>query len=228
MRQRIVNHVTDLSLRARLFLPALTLMLFLLLLWLAGMLSAPAPTGRPFDWQADRPPALMMADSRRYAADWQKLRNKPYETMGDFLADRIEANRESAYEFSTENGAGASGWQAGLLDGGLTGSDGRPLTASPDNVVRRWSKNHLCPLKGWGKHTEQVRALVVGGLGECSAMARFAARSPLISAFGPTWGGLILGLVLIATMLTGYLACWVGFNRKIYNSLYLSRVFRPT
>lgn len=193
--------------------------LLAILLALAGAFGAPELRGPAFDWADSKPAALTVADGAAYARDWERLEDTPYPAMSDYLADQLQANRASAAEALAEGS-----WQGGALDVSGLRLKGQPIDGDPDNVVRRWTRDHLCPVQGWGGSAEAIRALVARGVGECTFGQRWQARAWAFAGGSATLGWFWLSLAFFA-----FLGCLALFGviiliRRPYGWLYKSRV----
>lgn len=185
-------------------------------LFLLGAFWVPVSDSRHFGWQAQEVLALEAANTRSvYRAKWQALPQRDYPGMGDYLADQLDVRRSNPADLST----------SGPLEGDLTTEKGAALAADPENPIRQWTQEYLCTVKGWGRHTEQIRALVIAGVGECSLGQRLKARSFVLSPGNPPWDILLLTFLFSALALLSFVTAWLMFHVSIYNWLYRSRVF---
>lgn len=194
--------------------------LALVLLWsgflfLLGAFWAPVSDEGNFGWQAKDVAALNAANTRSdYRARWQALPQRDYPGMGDYLADQLDVRRSNPADLSTSSS----------LEGELTNEKGVPLAGGADNPIRQWSDEYLCTVQGWGRHAEQIRALVIAGVGECSLGQRLKARSFVLSPGNPPWDVLILAFLFVALALLSFVTAWLAIHVSIYNWLYRSRV----
>ena len=219
LRESIVTLVAG---RNRWTLPGgIGLLTFLLVILavLTGLVGGPDLRGPAFDWADSKPAALAAADGAAYARDWERLEDTPYPAMSDYLADQLQANRASAAD------ALATGsWQGSALDVAGLRLQGKPIDGDPDNVVRRWTRDHLCPVQGWGGSAEAIRALVARGLGECTLIERWQAGAWAFAGGNVTLGWVWLGLAFFAFLLCLALFGVIILIRRPYGWLYQSRV----
>ncbi|MDY7098766.1 MAG: hypothetical protein SXU28_11560 [Pseudomonadota bacterium] len=188
------------------------------------------------------PTALRNSDSPSYE-QWVG----PPSVMSDFIKDQVNENLRLATDdtsfegksFSdalrftelgdvaaqeTEGGNGAVEPQGGAGEG----QDPAPLgpLAASTAALDKWTQDYWCQRRGWGVawHDEIVRPLVARGVGDCSTLERFYARSPLISGLGAVWG---VGLFILLWLFAGvsvflFAAQWL--LREAYRMSYRSAV----
>lgn len=184
-------------------------------LYLLGAFWVPVSDKGHFGWQADDVAALDVANTRSdYRARWQALPQRDYPGMGDYLADQLDVRRSNPDDLSTSSS----------LEGDLKTEKGAPLAGGADNPIRQWTEEYLCTVKGWGRHTEQIRALVIAGVGECSLGQRLKARSFVLSPGNPPWDVLLLTLLFVGLALLSFVTAWLAIHVSFYNWLYRSRV----
>jgi len=95
-----------------------------------------------------------------------------------------------------------------------------------DVTQRAWIDAYVCELRGWRDQRRVLRKLVLDGYGECSWLARFAIRSPVVySDAGGVFGWMLA--ILPWVLLIFVLGAWAMLMlvRRAYDWLYASKVF---
>lgn len=95
-----------------------------------------------------------------------------------------------------------------------------------------WQERYVCDLEGWGDYRGVIRKAAMNGYGQCSAISKFAMRSPLIDSMQNSlgwWGGALVGLLLWAAFAALVVASilyalWYSKTRAAYGWLYHSGV----
>ena len=230
-------------------LPSLALIFGLAALWGSGLFGKPdvATAEIRESYVETIPGALKAADGNTYA-QW----TGPPQAMSDFIRDQItrdlrQATDEvdfqgkafsAALEFTDMaiEDASAGTVQAGANNGATSSADAaeEPATApvSPlENsklALDRWTKDYWCSRRSWGPAWSRdiVLPLVSRGVGGCTSLEQFYARSPLISGLGVG-----LGVFLFALFCLFAIASLFGFGaqlllREAYRMSYRSAVIR--
>ena len=216
MRKFILTIIPNISGKLRGCLAVALGLLWVGFLYLLGVFWVPVSDRGQFGWQTKGVTALEAANTQSvYQAKWQALPQRGYPGMGDYLADQLNVRRSNPADLPT----------SGPLEGDLATEKGAKLAADPENPIRQWTQEYLCNVKGWGPHTEQIRALVIAGVGECSLIQRLKARSFVLSPLNPPWDILLLTFLVGAFALLNFVTVWLIVLVRIYNWLYRSRVF---
>lgn len=210
MRSFIKFLVESPTLAARLFIPALGLLSFVLWISSINILWLPRD-GSALYVAPQRPPeALVLADG----AAFETLREAVGEQPSIWLKSQIEQRLMAVAQDQMPEP---------LLSDGRDAARSRRIAANPD--YQRWVADYFCTARGWAGDEDRIRRLVWEGVGPCTWMQSMTAGIPAMRWFGFGWG---LLFIVAATIVT-FVLLWIAFAldrvRQAYHWLYRSRVF---